>query len=64
MTMRSSDSSRFRLNALPQRQDIGLRQAYSDEEYGVSGCFNYITSASKVLKLDKLGYREVKNLNC
>ena len=64
MTMRSSDSNRFRLNALPQRQDMGLRQAYSYVDYGVSGCFNYSTGATKIILWNKLGYREVKDLNC
>ena len=63
MTMRSSDNSRFRLNALPQRQDTWA-STYSSEEYGVSGCFNYNTGATKVTSWDKLGYREVKDLNC
>ena len=64
LTMRSSDNNRFRLNALPQRQDIGLRQAYSYVDYGVSGCFNYSTGATKIILWNKLGYREVKDLNC
>ena len=63
MTMRSSDNNRFRLNALPQRQDKWA-STYSNEEYGVSGCFNYNTGATKVTSWDKLGYREVKDLNC
>ena len=63
ITMRSSDNNRFRLNALPQRQDTWT-STYSNEEYGVSGCFNYNTGATKVTSWDKLGYREVKDLNC
>ena len=63
MTMRSSDNNRFRLNALPQRQDTWA-STYSSEEYGVSGCFNYNTGATKVTSWDKLGYKEVKDLNC
>ena len=64
LTMRSSDNSRFRLNALPQRQDMGLAQAYSNTDYGVSGCYNYNTGVTKVIFWDIPGYKEVKNLNC
>ena len=63
MTMRSSNSDRFRLNALPQRQDT-WKSTYSNEDYGVSGCFNYTTGATKVISWEKLGFREVKDLNC
>ena len=63
LTMRSSDNIRFRLNALPQRQDTWV-STYSDQDYGVSGCFNYITGASKVNSWEKIGHREVKDLNC
>jgi len=63
MTMRSSNSNRFRLNALPQRQDT-WKSTYSNEDYGVSGCFNYTTGATKLISWEKLGFREVKDLNC
>ena len=63
MTMRSSDSNRFRLNALPHRQDT-WKSTYSNEDYGVSGCFNYTTGATKVISWEKLGYKEVKDLSC
>ena len=36
----------------------------SNEDYGVSGCFSYSTGATKVISWEKLGFREVKNLNC
>ena len=63
ITMRSSDSSRFRLNAVPQRQDSWARKL-SNEEYGVSGCFNYSTGAVHVAIWDQIGYQAVKDLNC
>ena len=63
ITMRSSDANRFRLNALPQRQDT-WKSTYSNEDYGVSGCFNYTTGATKVISWEKLGFGEVKDLNC
>ena len=63
ITMKNSSNTIFRLNALPQRQDSWARQL-SDEEYGVSGCFNYNTGATKVVIWDQIGYRAVKDLNC
>ena len=63
LTMRSSDNLSFRLKALPQRQDTWV-STYSQQDYGVSGCFNYLTGAVKANSWDKIGYREVKDLNC
>ena len=63
LTMRSSNNIKFRLNALPQRQDTWV-STYSQQDYGVSGCFNYLTGAVKANSWDKIGYREVKDLNC
>ena len=63
ITMRSSDQNRFRLNAFPQRQDSNS-SIRSDEDFGVSGCFNYITGTTQVVVWDQIGYRAVKDLNC
>ena len=63
ITMRSSDQNRFRLNAFPQRQDSNS-SIRSDEDFGVSGCFNYITGTTQVVVWDQIGYRAVRDLNC
>ena len=63
ITMRSSSQNIFRLNAFPQRQDSNT-SIRSNEDYGVSGCFNYATGATKVVIWDQIGFRAVKNLNC
>ena len=63
LTIRSSNSNRFLIRALPQRQD-SRSSIYSNQDFGVSGCFNYNTGATKVISWDKLGFREVKDLNC
>ena len=63
ISMRSSDQNRFRLNAYPQRQD-SRSSIRSNEEYGVSGCFNYATGATRVISWDQIGHRAVKDLNC
>ena len=61
--MQRSDNSRFRLVALPQRQD-SQSSGLSTEDYGVSGCFNYNTGATKVVSWSQIGHRAVKDLNC
>ena len=61
--MRGSNNSQFKVVALPQRQD-SRSSILSVEDYGVSGCFNYTTGATKVISWEKLGYKEVKDLNC
>ena len=63
ITMRSSDNNRFRLNAVPQRQD-SLARRLSDEDFGVSGCFNYNTGATNVVIWNQIGYKAVRDLNC
>ena len=63
ISMRSSDNNRFRLNAFPQRQDSNS-SIRSDEDFGVSGCLNYITGTTQVVVWDQIGYRAVKDLNC
>ena len=63
ITMRSSDNNRFRLNAVPQRQD-SLARRLSDEDFGVSGCLNYSTGATQVVVWNQIGYRAVRDLNC
>ena len=63
ITMRSSDNNRFRLNAVPQRQDSWARRL-SDDEYGVSGCFNYTTGVTGVVIWDQIGHRAVRDLDC
>ena len=63
ITMRSSDQSRFRLNAFPQRQDSNS-SIRSDEDYGVSGCFNYNTGATNVVIWNQIGHRAVRDLDC
>ena len=63
ITMRSSDQSRFRLNAFPQRQDSNS-SIRSDEDYGVSGCFNYTSGATSVVIWDQIGHKAVRDLNC
>ena len=61
--MRGSNNSQFKLVALPQRQD-SRSSILSDEDYGVSGCFNYSTGATRVVIWDQIGYRSVKDINC
>ena len=61
--MRNSNNSRFLINAFPQRQD-SQASILSNTDYGVSGCLNYLTGASKVVLWTKVGHKEVKNLNC
>ena len=61
--MRSSDKIRFRLNALPQRQET-WSSTYPDQDDDTIVKFNYISGASKVNSWDKIDHREVKNLNC
>jgi len=63
ITMRSSDPNRFRINAFPQRQDSNS-SIRSDEDYGVSGCFNYASGATRVVIWDQIGHRAVRDLNC
>ena len=63
ITMRSSDQNRFRLNAFPQRQDSNS-SIRSDEDYGVSGCFNYASGATSVVIWDQIGHKAVRDLNC
>ena len=63
ITMRSSDNNRFRLNAVPQRQD-SLARRLSDEDFGVSGCLNYSTGATQVVVWNQIGHRAVRDLNC
>ena len=63
ISMRSSNQNRFRLNAFPQRQD-SRSSIRSDEDYGVSGCFNYNTGATSVVIWDQIGHRSVRDLNC
>ena len=63
ISMRSSDQNRFRLNAFTQRQD-SRSSIRSDEDYGVSGCYNYSTGATSVVIWDQIGHRAVKDLNC
>ncbi len=63
ITMRSSDQSRFRLNAFPQRQDSNS-SIRSDEDYGVSGCFNYSTGVTGVVIWNQIGHRAVRDLDC
>ena len=63
MNMRSSNSNRFLIKALPQRQD-SKASILSNTEYGVSGCLNYSTGASQVTLWDKIGHGSVKDLNC
>ena len=63
ITMRSSDNNRFRLNAVPQRQD-SLARRLSDEDFGVSGCLNYSTVATQVVVWNQIGHRAVRDLNC
>jgi len=63
ISMRSSNQNRFRLNAFPQRQD-SRSSIRSDEEYGVSGCFNYNTGATSVIIWAQIGHRAVRDLNC
>ena len=61
--MRSSDVNRFRLNAVPQRQDSWARQL-SNEDFGVSGCLHYTTGATQVVVWNQIGHRAVRDLNC
>jgi len=63
ITMRSSDQNRFRLNAFPQRQDSNS-SIRSNEDYGVSGCFNYSSGSTRVVIWDQIGHRAVRDLNC
>ena len=63
ITMRSSDQSRFRLNAFPQKQDSNS-SIRSDEDFGVSGCLNYSTGATQVVVWAQIGHKAVKDLNC
>ena len=63
ITMRSSDQNRFRLNAFPQRQDSNS-SIRSDEDYGVSGSFNYTSGATSVVIWDQIGHKAVRDLNC
>ena len=58
-----NDQNRFRLNAFPQRQDSNS-SIRSDEDYGVSGCFNYASGKTSVVNWDQIGHRAVRNLNC
>ena len=61
--MRGSNNRQFKLVALPQRQD-SRSSVLSDEDYGVSGCFNYLTGATKVAIWDQIGHRSVRDINC
>ena len=61
--MRGSNNSQFKLVALPQRQD-SRSSILSDDDYGVSGCFNYTTGATRVIVWDQIGHRAVRDLNC
>ena len=63
ISMRSSNQNRFRLNAFPQRQD-SRSSIRSNEDYGVSGCFNYNTGATSVVIWDQIGHMAVRDLNC
>ena len=63
ITMRSSDQNRFRLNAFPQRQDSNS-SIRSNEDYGVSGCYNYVSGSTRVVIWDQIGHRAVRDLNC
>ena len=63
ITMRSSDQNRFRLNAFPQRQDSNS-SIRSNEDYGVSGCYNYLSGSTRVVIWDQIGHRAVRDLNC
>ena len=56
-------SSQFKLLALPQRQD-STSSIYSNEDYAVSGCFNYSSGITKVVLWDQPGYRVAVNINC
>ena len=63
ITMQSSDQNRFRLNAFPQRQDSNS-SIRSDEDYGVSGCFNYASGATSVVIWKQIGHKAVRDINC
>ena len=54
---------RFRLNAFPQRQDSNS-SIRSDEDYGVSGCFNYSTGVTGVVIWNQIGHKAVRDLDC
>ena len=61
--MAGSNNNRFMLLAYPQRQD-SKSSVFSNDDYGVSGCFNYNTGATQVLIWSQIGYRSVRALNC
>ena len=46
------------LLAIPQRQD-SQSSIYSNDDYGVTGCFNYKTGSSKVVIWDQKVYRVI-----
>ena len=59
----NSNSNRFMLLAVPQRQD-SQSSVYSNDDYGVTGRFNYLTGSSRVVIWEQKGFRAVRNVNC
>ncbi|MBO8231716.1 hypothetical protein HA141_03605 [Prochlorococcus marinus XMU1402] len=46
--MRNSNSTRFIFLAITQRQD-SQSSVYSNDDYGVTRCFNYLTGPTSVV---------------
>ncbi len=63
MNMSSSNNKQFLMRALPQAQTWPAME-FSDTGYGVSGCLNYSTGASKVSISSEKGHKNVKDIDC
>ena len=69
--MENSNETSFKMRALPFKQDIqsGIPLKanpayYSDQDYGVSACFNYNSGVKKIIQWNKKGYLNVKTIDC
>ena len=64
INMRDSNSTRFLIRAFPQTQSWSRKNTWNDTGFGVSGCFNYSTGASKVISWRKPDYKNVITIQC
>ena len=63
LTIGTTWKNTLAINAHPQRQDSNS-SLLSDDDYGVSFCFNAETGAASVVLLKEKGYQKVLNLRC
>ena len=63
MNMSNSNNNQFLIRALPQAQTWPAME-FSNDAYGVSGCLNYSSGASKVTLMQEKGHQNVVDIDC